>query len=80
MYSWIPYIIIFLLLTFVILHSYMSFRYGYDWIGTTTRKMAVRYFNPRDASITDLYSIPRVPYMDRFGEYTKIPKMKENTY
>lgn len=77
MYSWIPYILIFVLLMFVIVHSYLSLRYGYDWIGNTVRKMTV---NKRDVSITDLYPIPQVPYMDRFGQYTKIPKMKENTY
>ncbi|NBR60743.1 hypothetical protein EB118_10920 [bacterium] len=80
MYSWIPYIIIFTLLAFVIIHAYMSFRYGYDWIGSATRKMAVRYLNSKNASIVDLYPIPRVPYMDRFGQYTKIPKMKENSF
>jgi len=31
-------------------------------------------------SITELYPIPAVPFMDRFSEYTKIPKMKESTH
>ena len=80
MYSWIPYILIFTLLAFVTIHAYMSMRYGYDWIGTSARKLAVRHWNSRNASITDLYPIPRIPYMDRFGQYTKIPKLKENTF
>lgn len=72
------YIIISILLAFVLIHSYVSMRYGFDWIGNTTRKVIARTFNPATASVTDLYSIPAVPYMDRFGQYTKIPKMKEN--
>lgn len=78
MYSSFPYILIGLLIGFVVLHSYMSVRYGYDWIGHQTRRVIARNFNPRTASITDLYSIPATPYMDRFGTFTKIPKMKEN--
>lgn len=77
MYSWIPYIIIFLLVSFVVIHAYLSFRFGYDWIGYTARKMVAN--RKGSSSITELYPIPRVPYMDRFGEYTKIPKMKENS-
>ncbi len=68
------YIIISVLLAFVLIHSYVSMRYGFDWIGNTTRKVVAR----SNVSVTDLYSIPAVPYMDRFGQYTKIPKMKEN--
>lgn len=75
MYSWIPYIVIFILLSFVVIHAYLSFRYGYDWIGTAAKK-----FTRRSSSILDMYPIPKVPYMDRFGQYTKVPKMKENTY
>jgi hypothetical protein len=56
----------------------MSVRFGYDWIGTQTRKALAKTFNSRHASVTDLYNIPAVPYMDRFGTFTKIPKMKEN--
>jgi len=72
------YIIISILLAFVLIHSYVSMRYGFDWIGNTTQKVIARTFNPGTVSVTDLYSIPAVPYMDRFGQYTKIPKMKEN--
>jgi hypothetical protein len=78
MYSSIPYILIAVLLGFVALHSYMSVRFGYDWIGSQTRKVLAKTFNSRHASVTDLYNIPAVPYMDRFGTFTKIPKMKEN--
>jgi hypothetical protein len=55
-------------------------RYGYDWIGTTTRKFVVRSGLARSQSVTELYNIPRVPYMDRFGEFTNVPKKKENAY
>jgi len=57
----------------------MSLRFGVDWIGTTTRKIVARHY-PKNASITDLYSIPSVPYMDRFGQYTKVPRMKSLGY
>lgn len=80
MYGSLPYIIIAVLLGFVVIHAYMSMRYGYDWIGNSARKLAVRSGLARSQSITDLYSIPKVPYMDRFGAYTNIPKKKENTY
>lgn len=83
MYSPLPYIIIFTLLAFVIIHAYMSMRYGYDWIGSATRKMIVRSGLAKSSSspsVTDLFDIPRVPYMDRFEAFTKIPKMKENAY
>jgi hypothetical protein len=56
----------------------MSVRFGYDWIGSQTRKVLAKTFNSRNASVTDLYNIPAIPYMDRFGTFTKIPKMKEN--
>jgi hypothetical protein len=81
MYSPLPYIIIFTLLGFVVIHAYMSMRYGYDWIGNATRKMIVRSGLAKPStSVTDLFDIPRVPYMDRFEAFTKIPKMKENAY
>ena len=80
MYSPLPYIVIFTLLAFVVIHAYMSMRYGYDWIGTTTRKMMVQSGLTRSSSVTELYNIPRVPYMDRFEAFTKIPKMKENAF
>jgi hypothetical protein len=58
----------------------MSMRYGYDWIGNSARKM-VRRMNPTPmTSVTELYNIPSVPYMDRFGEFTNVPKKKENAY
>jgi hypothetical protein len=63
----------------VLLHMYMSVRYGYDWIGTTTRKAFHRQ-HAEGASVTDLYPIPATPYMDRFGAFTKVPRMKHNTY
>ena len=67
--------IIILLLLFVAIHAFLSLRYNYDWIGANVRKFLI----PRESlSVTDLYPIPTVPYMDRFGIYTKIPKMKEN--
>jgi hypothetical protein len=34
----------------------------------------------RSSSVTELYNIPSVPYMDRFEAFTKIPKMKENAF
>ena len=80
MYSLLPYIVIFSLLAFVVIHAYMSVRYGHDWIGTTTRKMMVQSGLTRSSSVTELYNIPRVPYMDRFEAFTKIPKMKENAF
>ena len=80
MYSPLPYIIIFTLIGFVVIHAYMSMRYGYDWIGNATRKMMVRSGLTRSSSVTELYTLPRVPYMDRFEAFTKIPKMKENAF
>ena len=80
MYSPLPYIIIFTLIGFVVIHAYMSMRYGYDWIGNATRKMMVQSGLTRSSSVTELYNIPRVPYMDRFESFTKIPKMKENAF
>jgi hypothetical protein len=29
-------------------------------------------------SVHQLYPIPPIPFMDRFSEFTKIPKMKES--
>ena len=64
-----------LLLLFVAIHAFLSLRYNYDWIGANVRKFLL----PRaGVSVTDLYPIPTAPYMDRFGSYTRIPKMKEN--
>ena len=81
MYSPLPYIVIFTLIAFVVIHAYMSMRYGYDWIGNATRKMMVRSGLTRSSSsVTELYNIPSVPYMDRFEAFTKIPKMKENAF
>lgn len=81
MYSPLPYIVIFTLIAFVVIHAYMSMRYGYDWIGNATRKMMVRSGMTRSSSsVTELYNIPSVPYMDRFEAFTKIPKMKENAF
>ena len=81
MYSPLPYIVIFTLIAFVVIHAYMSMRYGYDWIGNTTRKMMIRSGMTRSSSsVTELYNIPSVPYMDRFEAFTKIPKMKENAF
>ena len=80
MYSPLPYIVIFSLIGFVVIHAYMSVRYGHDWIGTTTRKMMVQSGLTKSSSVTELFNIPRTPYMDRFGSFTKIPKMKENAF
>ena len=78
MYSPLPYVIIFSLLAFVVIHAYMSVRYGHDWIGNATRKMMIRSGMTRSSSsVTEMFDIPQTPYMDRF---TKIPKMKENAF
>lgn len=77
MYKHLPYILIGILVLFVLIHSYMSVRYGYDWIGAQTRKVIARAMT-KSNSITELYPIPAVPFMDRFSQYTKIPKMKES--
>lgn len=76
MYRNLPYIVIGVLVLLVLIHSYMSVRYGYDWIGTQTRK-AIRGTYTGN-SVHELYPIPPIPFMDRFSEFTKIPKMKEN--
>jgi hypothetical protein len=55
-------------------------RYGYDWIGNATRKMMIRSGLTRSSSVTEIFDIPSVPYMDRFGQYTNIPKKKENAF
>jgi hypothetical protein len=78
MYKHLPYILIGILVIAVLIHSYMSVRYGYDWIGAQTRKVIARAMT-KSNSITDLYPIPAVPFMDRFSQYTKIPKMKESS-
>jgi len=80
MYGSLPYIVIAVLLGFVVIHSYMSMRYGYDWIGNSARKFAVRSGLARSQSVTELFEIPSVPYLDRFGAYTNIPRKKENAY
>jgi hypothetical protein len=80
MYASLPYIVIGVLLGFVVIHSYMSIRYGYNWIGNSARRFAVRSGLAMSQSVTELYNIPRVPYLDRFGQYTNIPKKKENAY
>jgi hypothetical protein len=64
-----------LLLGLVALHAFMRMKYNYDWIGATAKKWLLP---KRTDSVTDLYPIPTTPYMDRFGQYTKVPKMKEN--
>lgn len=78
MYRNLPYIVIGILILFVLIHSYMSVRYGYDWIGAQTRKVIQRAYTSSN-SVHELYPIPPVPFMDRFSEYTKIPKMKESS-
>jgi hypothetical protein len=77
MYRNLPYIVIGILVLFVLIHSYMSVRFGYDWIGTQTRKVIHGVYK-RSNSVHELYPIPPVPFMDRFSEFTKIPKMKES--
>ena len=77
MYKNLPYILIGILVIAVLIHSYMSVRFGYDWIGAQTRKVIARTMT-KSNSITELYPIPPVPFMDRFSQYTKIPKMKES--
>ncbi len=67
--------LILVMLLAVAIHGFLSIKYNYDWIGHNIKKM----FTPvRDQSVTDLYPIPNVPFMDRFESYTRIPKMKEN--
>jgi len=68
--------LIVVLLLVVAIHAFLSLKYNYDWIGTNVKKWVAR--NTRDLSVTELYPIPTVPYMDRIGSYTRIPKMKEN--
>jgi len=80
MYASLPYIVIGVLLGFVVIHSYMSIRYGYNWIGNSARKLAVRSGLARSQSVTELFDVPRVPFMDRFGQYTNVPRKKENAY
>jgi hypothetical protein len=63
----------------ILLHMYMSVRYRYDWIGQTVQK-ALHRRHPEGASVTELLPIPATPYLDRFGEYTKIPRMKHNGF
>lgn len=63
----------------IILHMYVSLRYQYDWIGQTTKKL-FRRKHPEGDSVTDLFPIPSTPYLDRFSEYTKVPRMKHNAY
>lgn len=67
--------LILLLLLGVAIHAFLSLKYNYDWIGANIRKLMIPV---RERSVTDLYPIPAVPYMDRFESYTRIPKMKEN--
>lgn len=67
--------IILILLVGVAIHAFLSLKYNYDWIGANVRKLIIPV---RERSVTDLYPIPNVPYMDRFESYTRIPKMKEN--
>ncbi len=66
--------IILVLLLLVGIHAFLSMRYNYDWIGTKAKQWLI----PSSMSVTDLYPIPTTPYMERFGSYTRIPKMKEN--
>lgn len=75
----IAYVILGGLLIIVLLHMFMSVRYGYDWIGATVRRVMFRR-HPEGASVTDMVPIPATPYLDRFGEFTKIPRMKHNVY
>ena len=63
----------------VLLQVYMSLRYNYDWLGGTIRK-AMHRQHPEGRSVTDDYPIPAIPYLDRFGDYTKVPRMKHNDY
>jgi len=58
---------------------YISVRYGYDWIGATVQKVMHRRHR-EGASVTDMVPIPATPYLDRFGEFTKIPRMKHNAF
>jgi len=80
MYASLPYIVIGVLLGFVVIHSYMSIRYGYNWIGNSARKFAVRTGLARSQSVTELFDVPKVPYLERFGQYTNVPRKKENAY
>lgn len=75
----IVYIVLGSLLVIVLLHMYMSVRYGYDWIGSTVRR-AMHRQHREGVSVTDLYPIPATPYLDRFGEFTKTPRMKHNAF
>jgi hypothetical protein len=71
-------IVVWFLLALVAVHAYMSFRYNYDWIGTTAKRAAIRAFSSpgQSASVTEMFDIPQAPYADRFGSYTRIPRMK----
>lgn len=67
--------LILVMLLMVAIHGFLSLKYNYDWIGNNIKKM----FTPiSQRSVTDLYPIPKTPFMDRFEQYTRIPKMKEN--
>jgi hypothetical protein len=68
--------LILLLLMAVAIHAFLSLRYNYDWIGSNVRKFVGT--RAGSDSVTELYDIPAVPYMDRFESFTRIPKMKEN--
>ena len=63
----------------ILLQLYMSLRYQYDWMGGAVRKATHRP-HWQGQSVTDLLPIPAVPYMDRIGEWTKVPRMKHNSY
>ena len=80
MYASLPYIVIAVLLGFVAIHSYMSLRYGYNWIGNSARRLAIRSGLVRSQSVTELFDVPKVPYLDRFGQYTNTPRKKENAF
>jgi len=67
--------IVLVLLLLVAIHAFMSLRYNYDWIGANVRKFIVP---STPESVVDMFPIPSIPYLDRFGSYTRIPKMKEN--
>jgi type IV secretory pathway component VirB8 len=75
-------LVVWFLLALLAVHAYMSMRYNYDWIGTTTKNAVVKAFSSpgQQTSVTELFEIPQAPYADRFGTYTRTPRMKNAGY
>ena len=71
-------VLLWILLAFILIHAYMSLRYNYDWIGSTTKRAVMNALrgSGQPQSVTEMFDIPQAPYADRFGTYTRVPKMK----